>query len=73
MTRNDASIRFSMENAQEELPAMSSRIRAVTCKRYLEGYPVPGVRYSWLTRQYIRAKRDKFFVVRAEFAEEVTN
>ena len=66
-TRNATRITFSMENAQRELPAFSSGIKSVTQKSYLEGYPVAGVRYSPITRLYIRSKRDKYFVVRAAF------
>ena len=67
MTQNETKITFAMENAEKELPAYSDHIKKVVQKSYLEGYPVEGVRYSWLTRLYIKSKRDQYFVVRAEF------
>ncbi|MBP3901581.1 MAG: hypothetical protein J6D53_09075 [Blautia sp.] len=67
MTKNATSMEFSMEDAKKELTAMSSRVSKVITKSYLEGYPVEGVKYSRLTKQYIKSKRDKFFVVHAEF------
>jgi hypothetical protein len=70
MTKNTARMDFSMEDAEKELAAMSSRVSKVINRSYLEGYPVEGVRYSWLTKQYIKSKRDKFFVVHAEFSKE---
>ena len=70
MTKNATTMKFSMEDAEKELTAMSSRVSKVITKSYLEGYPVEGVRYSWLTKQYIKSKRDKFFVVHAEFSKE---
>ncbi|MDO4852718.1 MAG: class I SAM-dependent methyltransferase [Clostridia bacterium] len=69
MTSNATRMTFTMENAEKELPAMSKDIGRVVQKSYLEGYPVPGVSYSPLTRLYIRSKRDKFFVVHTEFKE----
>ena len=69
MTDNATKLTFSMENAEKEVPAMSDRIRLVIQKSYLEGYPVEGVSYSWLTKWYIRSKRDQYFVVHAEFAD----
>ena len=59
-----------MEDAEKELRAMSNKVSRAITKSYLEGYPLKGVRYSWLTKQYIRAGRGKFFVALAEFAEE---
>ena len=70
MTGNDTKLTFSMENAGKELPVMSNRIGAVIQKSYLEGYPVEGVSYSWMTKLYIKSKRDKYFVVHAEFKEK---
>ena len=70
MTKNATTMRFSMEDAEKELAAMSSNVSKVITRSYLEGYPVEGVRYSWLTKQYIKSKRDKFFVVHAEFSKE---
>ena len=67
MTDNATSLTFSLENAERELPAMSPRIARVVQKSYLEGYPVEGVRYSWLTRLYIKSKRNKFFIAHVEF------
>lgn len=67
MTQNATKITFAVENAEKELPAYSERIVSVVQKSYLEGYPVEGVRYSWLTKLYIKSKRDQFFVVRTEF------
>ncbi len=67
MTQNETMITFAMENAEKELPAYSDRIKNVVQKSYLEGYPVEDVRYSWLTRMYIKSKRDQYFVVRTEF------
>lgn len=70
MTKNATTIRFSMEDAEKELTAMSNKVSKVITKSYLEGYPVEGVKYSWLTKQYIKSKRDKFFVTHVEFAKE---
>ncbi len=67
MTKNATTIKLSMEDAEKELTAMSSRISNVITKSYLEGYPVESVKYNWFTKQYIKAKRDKFFVVHVEF------
>ncbi|MBR2265027.1 MAG: class I SAM-dependent methyltransferase, partial [Firmicutes bacterium] len=66
MTKNAARTDFSMEDAEKELTAMSSKVSEVITKSYLEGYPVYGVRCSWLTKLYIRSKRDKFFVAHVE-------
>ena len=70
MTNNDSKILFSMENAEKEIPAMSAKISKVVQKSYLEGYPVKGLSYSWLTKLYIRSKRDNYFVFHLEFADE---
>ena len=70
MTKNATTMRFSMEDAEKELTAMSNKVSKVITKSYLEGYPVEGVKYSWLTKQYIKSKRDKFFVTHVEFAKE---
>ena len=67
MTENATKMTFSMENAEKEIPPMSDRIESVVQKSYLEGYPVEGVRYSWITNAYIKSKRDKYFVVRVAF------
>lgn len=67
MTKNDTKITFAMENAEKELPAYSERISNVRQKSYLEGYPVSSVRYNWVTKLYIRSKREQYFVVRTEF------
>lgn len=67
MTENDTKITFAMENAEKELPGYSDRIANVEQKSYLEGYPVEGVRYNWVTKLYIKSKRDQYFVVRTEF------
>ena len=48
----------------------TEKISKVITKSYLEGYPVEGVKYSWLTKQYIKSKRDKFFVAHVEFVKE---
>ena len=72
MTENDTKITFAMENAEKELPTWSDRIADVKQKSYLEGYPVEGVRYNWVTRLYIRSKRDQYFVVRTEFRSAQT-
>ncbi|MBQ8093193.1 MAG: class I SAM-dependent methyltransferase [Clostridia bacterium] len=69
-TKNDTKITFSMENAETELPGYSRRLCRVVQRSYLEGYPVEGVRYSPITRAYIRSKRNKYFVVHAEFHKE---
>lgn len=70
MTKNATTMKFSMEDAKKELSAMSSKVSKVVTKSYLEGYPIEGVRYSWLTKQYIKSKRDKFFVAHVEFEKE---
>ena len=49
---------------------MSAKVSKVIQKSCLEGYPVGDVRYSWLSKQYIKSKRDQFFVAHVEFAEE---
>ena len=67
MTQNETRITFAMENAEKELPTYSDRIVSVVQKSYLEGYPGEGVRYSWLTRLYIKSKRDQYYVVRTAF------
>ena len=67
MTKNATTMEFYMEDAEKELSSMSSKISKVITRSYLEGYPVEGVKYSWLTKQYIKSKRDKYFVVHAEF------
>ena len=67
MTQNETKITFALENAEKELPAYSDGIASVTQKSYLEGYPVEDVRYNWVTKQYIKSKRDQYFVVRTEF------
>ena len=69
MTGNAASIRFSMEDAEKELPAMSEEISKVITKSYLEGYPLSGVHYSWLTKLYIARKRRELFIAHVEFAQ----
>ncbi len=71
MTKNSTTMTFTMHDACRELPAMSSRVCLVTQKRYLDGYPISGVRYSWFTKLFIRSKRNKYFVVHAEFAENL--
>ncbi|MBQ8995459.1 MAG: class I SAM-dependent methyltransferase [Oscillospiraceae bacterium] len=68
MTDNATKISFSMENAEKEIPAMSEAVSKVVQKSYLEGYPVKGIKYNWITRMYIRSKREKYFVVRVEYA-----
>ena len=68
MTKNATTMEFSMEDAEKELKEMSSKVSKVIVKSYLEGYPVQGVHYSWITKWYIRSKRDKYFVVHAEFS-----
>ena len=70
MTENDTKITFAMENAEKELPAYSDRIAGVEQKSYLEGYPVEGVRYRWVTRWYIKSKRDQYFIVRTAFRDD---
>ena len=70
MTKNATTMEFCMEDAEQELTAMSSKVSKVITKSYLEGYPVVGVKYSWLTKQYIKSKRDKFFVTHVEFTKE---
>jgi len=60
----------TMEDAEKELTAMSRKVSKVITKSYLEGYPVENVKYSWLTKQYIKSKRDKFFVAHVEFVKE---
>ena len=70
MTKNSTKLLFSMENAEKELPLMSSRIGKVIQKSYLEGYPIEGVSYSPLTKLYIRSKRNKYFVAHTEFQED---
>ncbi len=67
MTQNNTAISFSMENAEKELPLISNKISKVVQKSYLEGYPVSGVKYSPVTRMYIRSKRNKLFVAYMEF------
>ena len=69
-TGNATKMTFSMEDAERELAAMSPKVAKVITKSYLEGYPVEGVTYSWLTRLYIRSKRDKLFVAHVEFGKE---
>ena len=69
MTDNAARIRFSMENAERELPAMSEYLVKVVQKRYMDGYLLPGMRFSPLTRLYIRSKRNNYYVVHAEFGK----
>ena len=71
MTKNAARMDFSMEDAEKELTAMSRKVSKVITKSYLEGYPVENVKYSWLTKQYIKSKRDKFFVAHVEFGKGV--
>ena len=66
-TDNATRITFSMQNAERELPSWSDKIRSVRQKSYFEGYPVSGVRYSPLTKAYVRSKRDQYFVVRVDF------
>ena len=70
MTKNAARMDFSMEDAEKELMAMSRKVSKVITKSYLEGYPVENVKYSWLTKQYVKSKRDKFFVAHVEFVKE---
>jgi len=70
MTKNATAMKFSMEDAEKELGSMSGNISKVITKSYLEGYPVENVKYSWLTKQYIKSKRDKFFVAHVEFVKE---
>ena len=70
MTKNAARMDFSMEDAEKELTAMSRKVSKVITKSYLEGYPVENVKYSWLTKQYVKSKRDKFFVAHVEFVKE---
>lgn len=67
MTDNSTKILFSMENAEKEIPRMSSFVTKVIQKSYLEGYPVENIHYNWVTRLYIRSKRDKYYVVHVEF------
>ncbi len=69
MTDNSTKISFSMENAEKEIPLMSSFVTKVIQKSYLEGYPIENIHYNWITRLYIRSKRDKYFVVHVEFRE----
>ena len=70
MTKNAATMQFSMEDAKKEFTAMSAKVSKVIQKSCLEGYPVGDVRYSWLSKQYIKSKRDKYFVTHVEFAKE---
>ena len=70
MTKNKARMNFTMEDAEKELTAMSGRVSRVITKSYLEGYLTEDIRYSWLTKQYIRSKRDQYFVAHVEFAGE---
>ncbi len=70
MTKNSTSLKFSMENAEEEIVSMSCRVSKTVVKSYLEGYPAEGTGYSPLTRVYIRSKRNELFVAHVEFEEE---
>ena len=70
LTKNATTMSFSMENAEKEIPPMSDKIARVDQKSYLEGYPTTGVRYSPITKMYVKSKRDKYFVARVEFARE---
>ncbi len=67
MTDNNTKISFSMENAEKEIGLMSPNVKKVIQKSYFEGYPVENVHYNWITRLYIRSKRDKYYVVHVEF------
>lgn len=67
-TDNSTTLTFSMEDAEREVPAFSDRVAKVRQRSYLEGYPLPDIRYSPITRAYIRSKRDKYFVAHVEFA-----
>ena len=67
MTGNATTMEFCLEEPEKELTSMSCKVSRVVTKSYLEGYPVEGVSYSWLTRRYIRSKRDRFFVAHVEF------
>ena len=69
LTKNATTMTFSMENAEKEVPPMSDRVVSVVQKSYLEGYPVAGVRFSPITKMYVKSKRDKYFVARVQFAE----
>ena len=66
-TGNDTRMTFCMNDAERELPTWSDRLENTVQRSYLEGYPVGGVRYSPITKLYIRSKRDKFFMVHTEF------
>lgn len=72
MTKNSTSMKFSIEDAEKEISAMSSRVSRVVARSYLEGYPHEKKDYSLLTRAYIRSKRDRFFVAHVEFQREET-
>ncbi|MDD5923047.1 MAG: class I SAM-dependent methyltransferase [Eubacteriales bacterium] len=67
-TDNDAKLTFSMENAEKEIPAFSGRVSKVLQKSYMEGYPVHGAKYNFITQAYIKSKRGKYFVAHVEFA-----
>lgn len=66
-TDNATQLTFYMNDAEKELPAWSDRLVRISQKSYLEGYPVDGVHYNFITKLYIRSKRDKLFMVHTEF------
>ncbi|MGI6556807.1 MAG: class I SAM-dependent methyltransferase [Pseudoramibacter sp.] len=66
-TDNVTQLTFYMNDAEKELPAWSDRLVRISQKSYLEGYPVDGVHYNFITKLYIRSKRDKLFMVHTEF------
>ena len=66
-TGNETRMTFCMNDAECELPTWSDRLVSTVQRSYLEGYPVEGVRYSPITKLYIRSKREKLFMVHTEF------
>ncbi|OUM58314.1 hypothetical protein PIROE2DRAFT_64495 [Piromyces sp. E2] len=68
-TDNETTISFTMENSEEEIPTFSENISKVIQKSYFEAYPLPDpdIKFSLITKMYIKSKRDKFFMTHVEF------
>ena len=68
-TGNETRMKFVLNNAIKEISSWNKDID-VNIRSYMEGYPIKGMRLSFLTKAYIRTKRDKYFIAILDFGKD---
>ena len=63
-------MKFYLDDAKRELKEYSPLLEDIYQKSYLEGYPIEGVKYSLYTKNYIKNKRDKFYMIHTMFKKQ---